>query len=127
MEKHLRSKIEIIANHLVVGLGNIIKLKVKEVKDESLRLIFYQNSYSFIFLCSLHHLDMPWEINFLVKEGDIELGGLREIHSNRNNYKEINKYEITPTFLFNVDANCEALVEKIKFDVINTINKLTDA
>jgi len=62
----MKSQIEIIAYSLIGVLNEILKLTDEEIKSESFKLTFDLNAYSFIFLCSLHHLDLPWKISFFL-------------------------------------------------------------
>jgi len=105
----MRNKIEIISKALIDGLNDIISLTKKEIKEESFELCFLSKKVCFLFSCSLHHLDMPWQIICkAIKKNEI-------IGFN---------YEITPVFLRNIDENIELLVNKIKDDVKEMIGSV---
>jgi hypothetical protein len=67
---------------------------------------------------------MPWQVTLIVKEGAVNLEGLREMSLNSESFKKINKYDITPIFLSDVNTYAKTLAERIKFDVIDTIQLL---
>lgn len=114
----MESKVSTIAHNLIEVLKDTLQISEKEIGAESFKLIFHVNSFSFIFLCSIHHLDMPWQIKFKVEEKNENSKHI----SGKSIY--IKDFEITPVFLSDVNLNAKTLAETIKLDVIHLIQEL---
>jgi hypothetical protein len=115
----LKSQIDSIADHLIESFKDTL-LTERKVKGDFFKLSFDEDSYTVILSCSLHHLDMPWEITSLIKQDELTIGSIQEIIKQGYQYAA-GCYEITPSFLSNIENNGKALAQRIRTDFLKAL------